>query len=841
MRKLLQIAGIVLAVVLALAVILGGIWLGVSRRAYPRTRGTVQVQGLTAPVEIYRDEYGVPHIYAQTPEDLFFAQGYVHAQDRFWQMEFWRRIGAGRLSEYFGEATLGTDLYLRTMGFYRIAEQEYAHTDPETRRILDAYAAGVNAYVQDRSPAQLGLEFTLLQLQGVEVTIEPWTPVNTLTWAHVMSQDLGGNYESELNRVELIREVGVARMLDLNPAYREDFPFIVPDEELDLQGSGSVTSFDGLAYFNGLDTTLVGGFDPTQALALGRGEGIGSNNWVVSGELTSTGAPLLANDPHLGIQMPSIWYEVGLHCEPETDECPYNVRGYSFAGAPGVIIGHNDRIAWGVTNVNPDVQDLYIERLNPDNINQYLVNGEWRDMEIVREEIAVAGQDDPHVLLVRYTRHGPIITDLEDYAEFAGVNRGADGLEITALSLRWTALQENQTFRAVVMLNQAQNYDQFREALQYWDSPSQNFIYADVSGNIAYQMPGIVPIRASGDGSLPVPGWVDDYEWVGVIPYDELPRSFNPEKGYIATANQPVVSPNYPYLISYQPDFDAGYRAQRIVNMIESDEDGITSEDMQAIQGDNLNLFALEVIPYLEDLTFEDTAVSAARDRLLRWDGQMHMDSPEAALYGYVWVALIQETFGDELPDNLPGSGDTAMAIFHNLLTEPDSLWWDDITSEVREVRDDILARAMEQGYADGVERLGSNLDRWRWGDVHTATFANQTFGESGIGLIEGIFNRGPVAASGGSGQVNNTGWSLREPFAVTGVPSMRQVIDLSDLSNSVMIHTTGQSGHPGHRHYDDLIDLWRFIEYHPTLWERADVEAHSREHLILVPSGTGS
>ncbi len=838
MSKSLRTIGIVVGAILALVLIGWVAWMGVERRSFPKTSGTLHLAGLDAPVDVYRDQYGIPHIYATTSHDLFFAEGYVHAQDRYWQMEFWRRIGAGRLSEFFGSTTLGTDEYLRTMGFARIAEQEYADADPATRAVLDSYAEGVNAYTQTRKPAQLDIAFALLQLQGVDVTIEPWTPVNTLTWAHVMSQDLGGNYDAELARIDLIRTVGYDKMLDLYPPFRSDFPYIIPDDELKAMGlMAQAPDPSSLAYLQDVPTTLVGGFDPSQGLALGKGQGIGSNNWVISGALTATGMPILANDPHLGIQMPSIWYEVDLHCMPKSDACPYEVRGYSFAGAPGVIIGHNDRIAWGMTNVNPDVQDLYVERLNPANINQYEVNGQWTDMTIVPEVIKVQGQDDPTTLLVRQTRHGPIITDLKSYSKYSQVTTGGDTPQINALALRWTALDENRTFESILLLDRAQNWDDFRAALQYFDSPSQNFIYADVDGNIGYQMPGLVPIRAKGDGSLPVPGWTDDYEWTGFIPYDQLPRTYNPAKGYVVTANQPVVSPNYPYLILYQPDFDAGYRADRITQMITGNSGKITLDDVAAIQGDDMNLLAPELDGYLKSLTFSDPAVAAARDALVGWDGEMRMDSPQAALYGYFWVDLIHATFGDDMPaDLLPGSGGATMTVFHNLLSDPSNAWWDDVTTSQTETRDDILTAAFEKGYRDTVNALGSDMSKWRWGDVHTALFANQTFGESGIGPIEAIFNRGPVAVNGGASIVNATSWNLDNPFVVTSLPSMRQIIDLSNLANSRMIHTTGQSGHPGSPHYADFIDLWRTIQYHPTYWNQADAISHSRQHLVLSP-----
>lgn len=846
MSRGLRAIAIVLGLIAVLALVLGAAWLIITRRPFPRTRGTVNVPGLSAPVDVYRDPYGVPHIYAENTHDLFFAQGYVHAQDRFWQMEFWRRIGAGRLSEVFGEATLGTDTYLRTVGFARVAEEEYAQADDDTRSILEAYADGVNAYTGSRPAARLGLEFALLELQGVEVEIEPWTPVNTLTWAKIMAQDLGGNMETELYSVDLIRAVGIEMAQDLMTEHREDFPVIVPEEELrqlDLPETVDTQAAYSPVALAASNTELIGAFDPGEPLAFGRGMGVGSNNWVIAGERTATGMPLLANDPHLGIQMPSIWYEVGLHCVQRSEACPYDVRGYSFAGAPGVIIGYNNQIAWGFTNVGPDVQDLYIERLNPENPDQYEVNGEWTDMEIVYETIQVHERDEPVVLRARSTRHGPVITDTGGNAAYTsfGVDPAPDfqveDLELNALALRWTALEPSNTFKAILMLNEAQDFEEFREALSFFDVPSQNMVYADVDGNIGYQAPGLIPIRANGDGSIPVPGWTDDYEWTGYIPYDDLPRAYNPEQGYIATANQPVVGEAYPYLLG--TGFDYGYRAERIRQMIEGDTDGITVEDMQAMQGDNLNLSALEILPYLEDLDLNPT-LSGARGRLLAWDGRMEMDSPEAALYSSFWVALVGETFNDQLPEDLwPSGGDMTRAAVYRLLDDPTNAWWDDArTPDAAETRDEILQRALERGHADAVERLGPDLDSWRWGDLHTATFRNATLGESGIGPIEAIFNRGPVAVSGGSEEVNSTAWSVNDPYDVRSLPSMRQIIDLSDLSNSLMIHATGQSGHPYNPHYDDMIDPWRRIEYHSALFERAAVEDAARQHLTLRPGG---
>ncbi|MBN1311828.1 MAG: penicillin acylase family protein [Anaerolineae bacterium] len=847
MRRRLEVFGGIVCFTVTLLLILSSVWLIFSRRPFPTTNGIVEMPGLTAPVEIYRDSYGVPHIYARNSQDLFFAQGYVHAQDRYWQMEMWRRISAGRLSEWFGDTALDVDIYFRALGFKRIAEREYAEADQATRDFLEAYTKGVNAYILSREPGELGIEFSLIGLQGVDVEIEPWEVTDILAWTKIVAQGLSNNMRQELERVNLIQTVGFPMTSDYIPAYRTDMPLIVPKVELakmELSGSAAAQTEDAsLPYLIDLNMRLLGSLTRNGRFVFTQNTGIGSNGWVISGKLTTTGKPLLANDPHLNIQIPSMWYEVGLHCAPKTSECPYDLRGFSFAGAPGVVLGHNDRIAWGLTNLIADIQDLYIEQLNPENPDQYRVGDQWVDMEIITEEIEVWGREEPYLLRARYTRHGPIISDHNAQSGWGGIpivsKDTLTNLETTALALRWTALLPVKTFRSIRELNAAQDYDDFYAALRYLAVPPQSFFYADVDGNIAYQAAGIIPIRTGGDGSLPVPGWTNEYDWAGFIPYDELPRVLNPAQGYIVTANNPVADPDdYPYLIG--TEFDHGYRARRIMDMIEGDVDGISFEDMTAIQGDGLCLSALEVLPYLKGLYFADPEVRAARDRLLRWDGQMDMDSPEAALYAYFWAALMEGAFSDQLPGGLgaDGNGRTQNAVYV-LLDESNNPWWDDSSTlgEI-ETRDDILKSAFVVGYQRGVERFGSRLDAWCWGAIHTTAFSSQTFGQSGIALLKNIFNRGPVATSGGSGVINATGWDASSSFASISLPALRQVIDLADFSNSRMIHTTGQSGHSYHRHYNDFIEPWRLIQYHPTLWERAEVEANSSEHLMLVPAG---
>ena len=856
MKRWLRAVIIAGGIVVFLAIVLFGAWLWITRQSFPRTRGRVSLEGINTPVEIFRDRYGVPHIYARSSEDLFFAQGYVHAQDRFWQMEFWRRLGAGRLSELFGEDLLETDKFLRTMGFYRAAQEQYDRYNAETRSFLESYAEGVNAWILNRRPARLGLEFFLLKLQKVDFQIEPWTPADTVSWGKMMSFDLGSNYSRERLNLDVLRVVGLNKWFDFFAPYRQDMPVIINDEELLASGFQLAQS----------------GSEPRRVFG---SSGIGSNNWVIAGSRTATGKPLLANDMHLALQMPSIWYEVGLHGIDEqgtvgrTEACPFHMRGYSFPGVPGVIAGHNDRIAWGHTNLPGDVQDLYIERLNPADPDKYEVNGQWRDMEIRYEEIKIHKEDEPYVLRVRHTRHGPILTDLgswEKHSNFFMLQQAErefpENVGFTALSLRWTALEPGQLHRAVFMIDRARNWEEFREALRYWDVPAQNIVYADVDGNIGYQVPGLYPIRAKGNGLAPVPGWTDEYEWQGYIPYEQLPFLYNPEKGYIVTANNPVTTPNFPLPVG--SEFTYGYRARRICEMIEAFGSGITAEQVAEIHGDTFDLSAEEIIPYLETLDLrgepeeppeeeserqrekrekrleqELEVLEQARALLSAWDRRLEMDSAEAVLFGYFYIQLVEETFKDQYPENRwpPGIGGRTQNAFHYLLPDPDNVWWDDLrTPEQRESRDQILVRAFRKGYRAAEKKMGERIDKWEWGDVHTAVFRNQTFGASGIAPIERIFNRGPVAVRGGGIQVSLAMWDMEEPFEIYHIASQRAIYDMGDLSASVLIHPTGQSGHPAHRHYDDYIEPWRRIEYHPGLWDRADVEKSSPRPLVLKP-----
>ncbi|HEY6101797.1 MAG TPA: penicillin acylase family protein, partial [bacterium] len=570
---------------LAAAGLATGLGVYAVRRAFPQTSGRIALEGLHGTVEVMRDRWGIPHIYAQDDLDLFFAQGFVHAQDRLWQMEFNRRAASGRLSEIFGPVTLDTDRFLRTVGLRRAAEAEAAQLGDEMTRVLQAYADGVNAYITSRR-GRLPLEFALLRYVP-----EPWSPVDSVAFGKLMAWTLSGNWDSEILRAHLVSRFGEAGMERLMPAYPAGMPVIVP------------AGADYRPFRSAVALRLV-------AHAPAR-DGTGSNNWVIAGSRTTTGTPILANDPHLQAAMPSIWYEMDLSSER------FHAAGATFAGAPGVIIGHNAHIAWGVTNAGPDVQDLYLERFDPDDPTRYEFKGQWEQATVVEESISVKGRREPVLLPVRITRHGPIL------------NGVVDGLD-AFVALRWTALEPGTILGSVLRLDEARNWSEFREALKLWTVPAQNFVYADGDGNIGYQLPGRIPVRAKGDGLLPVPGWTGEYEWVGEIPFDELPSSFNPERGYIVTANNRIIPDGYQHFIA--AEWDPGFRAQRIEAMLTA-QPKVSPEVVADMQLDTTSLPAQAIIRSLQGVQVTEEPDASLLAELRAWDGVLAPESQAAAIY----------------------------------------------------------------------------------------------------------------------------------------------------------------------------------------------------------------
>jgi penicillin amidase len=551
---------------------------------------------------------------------------------------------------------------------------------------------------------------------------------------------------------------------------------------------------------------------------------------VVDGDHSATGRPILANDPHLAPSMPGLWYQVGLHCREVTTECPYDVSGFSFSGMPGVVVGHNGRIAWGVTTMYADTADLYLEDVEGDT---YLYKGKRLPLVERKERIKVSG-GETRTITVRSTRHGPILSGVDDDIEDVGRRH--------EVALRWTALTPRPTISAVFALDRARDWEDFRAAAKLFTVPSQNLVYADVDGNIGYQAPGAIPIRSRGDGRWPVAGWDGEHEWTGYIPFDRLPHQLNPDEGFFVTANNRVADDDYyPYLLG--ADTAPGYRAARIRSLL-TGKKRLSVTDMTRIQMDAYSANAAMLVPRLLRIPLGDRFAREGRDVLAGWDYQQRPDSAAAAFFNVVWRNLLELTFHDELPkDQWPGGGERWFDVVRSIIDKPGSHWWDNLaTPAVVERRDDILAQALVDARDELTRRTSRDPDRWSWGRLHRLTLVNPTLGDSGVGLVNRLFNRGPVEVGGGGGLVNATAWDAADPddpYDVTAVPSMRMVVDVGRFDRSRWINLTGASGHAYHEHYDDQLPLWAKGRTLPWAFGAKAVD-RSTEDVLTLRSASG-
>ena len=840
--KILTWGAAVLVVVLVVASITV-VW--TVHRSFPQTSGTIDVPGLQDPVSVMRDSSGIPQIYADTATDLFFAQGYVQAQDRFFEMDFRRHLTSGTLSSLFGHSALKTDMFVRTLGWRRVAEAELPLLSPETRTYLESFSAGVNAYLADHKGSKLSLEYAVLGLSGVRYTPAPWTPVDSMSWLKAMAWSLGSNMQDEIDRSLESTTLSTSQIAELYPPYpyKQHLPIVnqgaVVDGvyEQDATHGGSRLPPRPAFPARAFTPALAAAGDAASGLneLLGRGDGIGSNAWAVSGRHTASGKPILANDPHLDESMPGVWYEMGLHCRTVTAACPYDVSGFTFSGVPGVIIGHNDSIAWGFTNLYPDTEDLYLEKVDG---NRYRYNGHWLPLQERRETFDVQG-GSPVTITVRSTRHGPIVSDVDD--QLARVGRRAPAVADSpprgsgyAVALRWTALQPGRTADSLFGIDRAHTWDQFRDAARTFDAPSQNLVYADTRGHIGYQAPGKIPIRRTGNGDWPVPGWDPAYEWSSdYVPFDALPNVLDPKDGYVVTANQAVVSPRYPYYIG--DSFDYGYRSQRIRDLLERTPK-LTVGDMAKIQLDTFSALAEKLTPVLLKVQLPTPYYRTAQDLLQGWDYHQSADSPAAAYFNAVWKSLLAKTFHDQLPKEAWPDGDSRWwTVVQNLLEKPRDSFWDNVDTAKRETRDTILRESLE-GARNDLTRLRSSVPgQWRWGNLHQLYLRNPTLGSknSPVGFL---FNRGPYDLPGGTSVVDAASYNASKGFRVTSLPSMRMIIPLDNLDAARWVDLTGESGHAFNSHYTDQTSVWLAGETLPWPFSPAAVSQATTDRLTLQP-----
>ncbi len=838
------------ALVVAAVVVVGIVAVGMVRRPMPQTSGELTVAALDAAVDVRRDTQGIPHIYADTPADLFRAQGYVAAQDRFFEMDLRRHLASGRLAELVGADGLDVDKVVRTLGWRRVAEKELLNLTPATRSYLEAYAEGVNDFLAAHAnPAEIALEYTVLGTRLPGYQPERWSAVDSLVWFKAMAWDLKANYANELDRARLAVTVRQEQLSALYPPYPYDVHAPILSAADWRPGTTTTRPEQAVVPQVLRDPALarlwgnISAALDTIPVTVGRGDGVGSNSWVVGPEKSSTGHPLLANDPHLGTSMPGVWTQVGLHCRTVSSACPFDVSGFTFAGVPGVVIGHNQHIAWGVTNLAPDVTDFYLERVVG---SQYERDGKLVDLTTRTETIKVAGGQDVS-LPVRETVHGPIVSGVIEAAGDVGRHPIVDGKaepRTFEVSLAWTGLVASQVADAVFQIDTATDFASFRAAAKLFAVPAQNLVYADTAGHIAYQAPGLIPVRRSASpdtppGYWPAPGWDSAFDWTGWVPFEDLPAVLDPPEGYLVAANQAVTKSVRPFLTS---EWDYGYRSDRIGDLLQATT-SVTPQDMAAIQLDTTNTFAPTLVKALlaVDLS-EDPFTQQAQELLRTWDfSQPTGPGPHAAAAAYytaVWATLLEHTFSDEAALQ-PDGGGRWMSAVGGLLKAPTNPWWDDKrTPGLVENEREILRLAMVDARLALTKQLGNNPSLWEWGRLHTATLKHTVLGQDSIpSPVRNLFTRGPLPVPGGSAAVNAMSWNAADGYAVLSAPSMRMVVDLGNLDGSRWVNQTGQSGHPFTPHYDDQVEAWATGQSYAWPFSAAAVEAGTVETLRLLPS----
>jgi penicillin amidase len=813
-RRLLAIVASTIVVLLLGAI--GAIaWLGYA--SLPQLAGELQLDGLRAKVTISRDALGIPLIEAESEHDAAMALGFVHAQDRLWQMEMSRRIGAGRLAEVVGEPGLPVDRFLRTLGLYRAAEAALAHLSPEARDRLDAYAMGVNAVIRDHA-RPLPPEFLLLRHQP-----EPWQPADSLVLIKTMALNLVEGWRRELTRASLLVDVPVAALADLWPPARPDTVTTIAG--YDVADAGTLPRPEHAAA-----TPVDHG--PARVMAESAAEllaslpfaterGLGSNIWAVDGRHTASGAALLANDPHLGTSTPAPWYLASIRTSNGL------VQGATLPSLPVVVIGRNDAIAWGFTNTAADTEDLFVERLDPDDAGRYLAP-EGSLPFITREEVITVDGAEPVTLVVRETRHGPVLSDiLPDAARVAG-----DG---HVLALAWTALAPvDRTLEAGIELARANDWDSFTAAIDHFLAPTQNAFYADREGGIGVRLAGRLPDRRATNDDLPAPGWTGDFDWRGLLPSSASPSAHDPEAGFLLNANNRLVGPAFPYFLT--ADWNDDLRARRIEAVLGAAAARgapLDVEAMRQLQDDRLSTLAHDFLPLLESVQPDDPRAAEILTAMEAWDGQSAALRPEPLVFQAWYRALVEHVLADHLGDGFDAyRGIRSDAMRHIVEEAPE--WCDDrVTPDIVETCPDMAARALSTALRRLDERYGTDWRDWRWGDASRVRMGHQPFD-----AVWGLSRLFSLVADGGgdAGTVNVARYAAGEPYPTIAAASLRIVTDLARPGVLHAILPTGQSGHPLSPHYADQKDAWRDGRLHTVTI--AD-DARERRHILtLSPAG---
>ena len=771
-----------------------------ARKGLPDYNADVQLKGLTGKVEVFRDSRGLPHVYAENEADLYRAVGYVMSQDRLWQMDLLRRVTAGRLSEIFGEELVDSDLLMRALRIPEKSAVVLAASEPRSVASLEAYADGVNQFIETHQ-SKLPLEFSLLGYKP-----EPWRPEHSLNLIGYMGWDLAGGWVEEIlyYKIAALFDGDTEKIRDLIPDYSHQ-----PES---VFRSSSVVP-------EGLDAALLRAYTKIEEMGLVLSHG--SNNWAVSGEKSESGYPLLANDMHLRLWTPGIWCQMHQVIPGRLD-----VTGVVLPGLPAVISGHNGQIAWGMTNTMVDNVDFYLETINPDNRDQYLFNGQWRDLEVRKEVFVLKGGGRVEKDL-RFTHRGPIVSDFK-------------GVKGKALSMRWAGNDLSDELRSIYLLNRAADWEDFKEALKTFVSVSENVVYADREGNIGLYCCAGVPIR-DGDGISILPGETDAYDWKGYIPFAELPHVYNPPDGMVSSANNRTLEESRPLYIG--TCYETEGRICRIRDMLTA-KDTFTQEDFKKMQSDfRLNDLAeiwADVLAVLNSHTDFEKKEKSLLQMLNQWDGQVLKDRAPAAFFEVFIINLAANLFQDEMGEDLylefSGSSRLVHHALKNMFVNRDSIWWDDSRSpEKKEGPEDIILRCFSISLAELEDRLGRAPESWRWGDLHTLTLRHPM---GKINILDRFFrlNRGPFPVSGSFHTVCPYRFPLNDPFNSDNGASQRHVYDLSDWDLSLAVIPTGVSGVPASRHYCDQTAAYVGNSYFSDPFSRKAVEEAAVYSMTIQP-----
>jgi len=790
------LTGVVIVLLVAVAGLL--IFINIfSKKGLPDYNQHISIPGLEKKVTIYRDKYAVPHIYAENEHDLYLATGYCMAQDRMWQMDLIRRVTMGRLSEIFGEKMLKADILFRTLDISKKSNMVLGKVSKELLGYLDAYAQGVNYYIAEHK-GNFPLEYNILGY-----TPDKWEPVHTLNLIGYMAWDLAGGWDSEIVISNLEKKLGTALIEEITPKFDNHspiFPDYVKADLIDKLYKDFVLSNDTIAHLG------------VQILKA-------SNNWAVSGEKSKTQLPILANDMHLGLNSPGIWLQMHQNIRGKL-----NVTGVALPGAPFIIAGHNDHIAWGMTNVMVDNLDFFVEKINPDNPDEYLYKDEWKKIRTKKEVINIKGKD-PKQIDIRYTENGPIVSELKD------------DIKDLVISAKWQGFEYSNELLGVYLLNKAENFEEFKTAAKEFIAVSQNIVYADTKGNIGLVCAAGIPIRPSNDGAKVQPGWTGEHEWKGVVPFEERPISYNPAKGFVSSANYNTAE-NFPYYIN-KWGFCGPYRLDRI-NEILGSKDIFSIEDIKTMQVDMTSKFPELLIKQLIAEAEKKSGLTRLEKEALSilktWDFSMDAKSSAAAIFENFNLCFIENTFKDQMGDDLyqgyiKNKHATGFAVEQIWNTE--SLWFDDINTEKKETFSDIVQKSFSDAIAKLEKELGATASSWEWGKMHTFTL-NHPLGS--VKILDKVFhlNKGQYELGGSLHTIPQFAYDFRKPFNVNHGPSQRHVYDLSNWDNSFSVIPTGNSGIPASKHYCDQTQLYVDGKFHVDYASESKIMENAEYTMVL-------